>query len=271
LVATTLIATLATTPYTLAIFNRFTLQTIVGNVLAIPLTSIFIMPVATFSVLSLLFGGSDVAFHLLSFGLGQLVGIAERVASWPGAAIMVAKPSPAFVALVTLGGLWICLWKNPWRWGGLVLCGLGCMTLFFRNPTTIYVAGDGSVMAYRSKETLYVSSLKRGSFFRDQWMKESGVSQKKEWPGDRIKIGPVLLVRFQNSPLKFSKEMCQKEALVTTGYAWRDCKRWKSLPDILIDRYTLKRKGTCQLWVTPHGVDVKFVRPFLGKRPWSGE
>lgn len=268
-IATTLIATLVTTPYTLAIFNRFTLQTLVGNFLAIPLISICIMPTATLSVLSLPLGGSDLAFQLLSFGLGQLIHIAEMVSSWPGAALMVSRPPAAFIALITLGGLWICLWKNPWRWGGLALCGLGCISLSFRDPATIYVAGDGSVIAYRSEEALYVSSLKRGNFFTDQWMKEAGLKQKKEWPDDRVKIGPVLLVRSPNPPLKFSKGMCQEKALITTGYAWRDCKRWGSLPDILIDRYTLKHYGTCQLWVTPKGIDVKHVPAFLGKRPWN--
>ena len=155
LVATTLIATLATTPYTLAIFNRFTLQAIVGNFLAIPLTSVFIMPAATFSVLSLPFGGLDLAFHLLSFGLKQLIYIAETVSAWPGAAILVPTPPAVFIPLITLGGLWICFWKNPWRWGGLIPCGLGYFSLFFQYSATIYAAGDGGVIAYRLEDTLF--------------------------------------------------------------------------------------------------------------------
>jgi competence protein ComEC len=269
LVMTTLIATLATTPYTLAIFNRFTLQVIVGNFLAIPLTSIFIMPAATLSVLSLPFGGLDLAFHLLSFGLEQLISIAEMVSAWPGAAIMVPTPPDIFIPLITLGGLWICFWRNPWRWAGLVPCGLGCFSLFFQYPATIYAAGDGSVIAYRLKDTLYVSDLKRGSFFTDQWMKELGLTHKKEWLDDQIKIGPVLLARFKGPSFNPSKGMCQEKILITTGYAWRACKREQCMPDILIDRYTLKRDGSYQLWVTPNDIDIKSVRAFFGKRPWS--
>jgi competence protein ComEC len=269
LVATTLIATLATTPYTLAIFNRFTLQTIIGNFLAIPLTTILIMPAATLSVLSLPFGGVELAFQILSFGLGQLIRIAQTVSSWPGAAIMVPTPPPAFLTLVTLGGLWMCFWKNRWRWGGLVPCGLGSLFLLFHHSPTVYVAGDGSVMAYRSENVLYVSHLKQGSFFTDQWMKELGLKQKKEWTEDQVKIGPVLLIRPRTFPLKIPKEACQEKALVTTAYVWRECKSWRHMPETLIDRYTLKRDGACQLWVTPQEVEVKSVHTSLAERPWN--
>jgi competence protein ComEC len=265
LIATTLIATLATTPYTLAIFNRITLQAILGNFLAIPLTSMLIMPAATLSVLSLLFGGFALCFQILSFGLNQLIGIAEMVSSWPGAAILVPTPPPTFLGLVTLGGLWICIWKRAWRWGGLIPCGLGCLLLLIQHSPTIYAAGDASVIAYTSTDTLYVSSLKRGSFFTDQWMKELGLKQKKEWPQDQVKIGSVMLLRTS----EFSQSHCDEKVLITTGYAWRECKEWGHTPKTLIDRYTLKRDGTYELWVTSKGVEKKCLRKEMGLRPWS--
>lgn len=275
LIATTLIATVTTTPYTIAIFNRFTLQTIIGNFLAIPLTSLLIMPAATLSVFSLPFGGCDLFFHILSFGLKYLIHIAQTVSSWPGAAIVVPTPPPTFLGLITLGGLWICFWKQSWRWGGLILCSLGCLSPFLQSRATIFAAGDGTVLAYRKEDTLYVSDIKRGSFFTDQWMKELGLKQKKEWPEPQIKIGPALMIHNPYShpytPLQITKEMCFAKALITTGYAWQECKQWQHIPPILIDRYTLKRDGTYQAWVTPSRVEVESVRKSLGQRPWSGK
>ncbi|MGV8948450.1 MAG: ComEC/Rec2 family competence protein, partial [Candidatus Paracaedibacter sp.] len=275
LIATTLIATLATTPYTVAIFNRFTLQTIIGNFLAIPLTSIFIMPAATLSVLSLPFGGCDLFFYLLSFGLEYLIHIAKTVSSWPGAAIVVPTPPTTFLGFVTFGGLWICFWKQPWRWGGLVFCGLGCLSCFLQSQPAIYAAGDGSVLAYKKEDTLYVSDLKRGSFFTDQWMKELGLKQKKEWATPQIKIEDILLIHHPYSrpytPLRITKAMCSTKALITTSYAWRECKRWGHSPPILIDRFTLKRDGTYQIWLIPHAIKVESIKKSLGDRPWSGK
>lgn len=275
LVATTLIATLATMPYTVAIFNRFTLQTIIGNFLAIPITSILIMPAATLSVLSLPFGGCELFFYFLSFGLEYLIHIAKTVSSWPGAAIVMPTPPPAFLGFITLGGLWICFWKQLWRWGGLIPCGLGCLSCFFQSQPTIYVAGDGSVLAYKKEDTLYVSDLKRGSFFTDQWMKELGLKQKKEWVNPQIKIENILLIHHAYSrpytPLHITKEMCFAKTLITTGYAWRECKQRGHIPPTLIDRYILKRDGTHQIWLTPHAIKVESIKKSLGHRPWNGK
>jgi len=273
MISTTFIATLATTPYTIALFNRFTLQAIVGNFLAIPLTSFLIMPAATISVFSLLGGGFDYAFQIFSFGLCNLIHIAEMVSSWPGAALLVPTPPLEFLGLVTLGCLWICLWKNRWRWGGLILCLHATLLLLLNKPTTLYAAGDGSVLAYVQDNTLYASSLEKGKFYTDQWMKEQGARQKKEWPQHAIKIGPVHMINqpfISGEPmLKITKEMCSGKALITTGYAWHACKRYHQMPEILIDKYTLKRDGSYEIFVTSKNLEVKSVRAFLGKRPWS--
>lgn len=269
LIATTLIATLATTPFTLALFNRITLQTIVGNFLAIPLTSILIMPAATFSVFSLLFGGIEFAFQMLSFGIKQLIRIAEMVSSWPGAAILVPTPPPSFLGLITLGALWICIWKSYWRWLGIIPCGTACIILFFQNSPTIYVSGDGSVIAYSLRDVLYISNLKKGSFYANHWMKELGLTQKKEWTQDQVHLGNCLMIRSSDYNLPISKEMCQHPCLITTGYAWRECREWGHLPKILIDRYTLKKEGIAQIWTNTNFIKVKFVKRELGIRPWS--
>ena len=103
----TLVATAATTPFTLALFNRFTLQAIIGNLLAIPLTGLWIMPAAIVAVLSLIAGGWPLAFKVLNIGLVLLTEIATRIAVLPGAAIQVPTPPPIFLILICLGGLWL--------------------------------------------------------------------------------------------------------------------------------------------------------------------
>lgn len=269
LIATTLIATLATTPYTLALFNRITLQAIVGNLLAIPLTSLVIMPAATFCVLSLPFGNMNFSFEILSFGISLLIDIAQMVASWPGAAIMISTPHPAFLGFVTYGGLWICIWKSPWRWAGGILCGIGCLTLLNNQPADIFAAGDASVIAYRKDDTLYVSNMKRGLIYSDQWMKELGLKHKKDWPEDLIKVRPVLLLRSHSYPLKISRQMCQAKGFITNGYAWRECNHLNLIPRIFVDRYTLKRDGTYQIWIQGNEVSIKSIKRSLGIRPWT--
>ena len=285
LLATTVIASLATMPYTIAIFNRFTLQTLAGNFMAIPLTSFLIMPSALLSVFSLAFGGWEFAFNLLSFGLDGLIHISQAVSSWPGAAFAIATPSPLFVGLVTAGGLWICLWTGQCRWWGILAVVPGIGALYLTHPPDIYVAGDGSVIAYKDQQTLYVSDLKRGCFYTDQWMKESGLKQKKLWVSNEAMVGPVFLMhlvpaltsrrytRFRPAsyyyPPPVLKDICYKPFVITTSYIWRNCKKAGHIPDTLIDRFTLKNEGTQLIWVNKNNVIIRSVNKSLGHRSWN--
>lgn len=266
LLSTTLIATLATLPYTIATFNRFSFQALVGNFLAIPLTSLFIMPMATLSVFSLLWGGNDFCFTLLSFGITQLMKIAQTVSSWPGSSFMVPTPSFLFLILTTGGGVWLCLWKNPLRWMGLVFCIAGYGSLYFPISPTLSIAADGSVIAYQERDVLYVSDMKRGVFFTHQWMKESGLKKIEPWPKNVVKLGPLLVVNSQD---RLEKHMCDVKILITTKYAHRYCHQVGSFPEILIDRATLKQNGTHQIWLKDNKILIKSVRESLKNRPWN--
>jgi competence protein ComEC len=198
-----------------------------------------------------------------------LIRIAEMVSAWPGAAIMIVTPPSSFVALISLGGLWICFWQRSWRWVGLGLCVLACLIPFFHRPPDIFIAGDGTVMAYRDVDILYVSEEKRGSFFTDQWMRESGLTQKKVWPKDPIRIGPVWLVSLHRPSFKDLFQACSAKALMSTRYIERKCNRIGVVPGVLIDRHTLQHQGTYQIRMTSHGVKIESVRASLGKRPWN--
>ena len=138
IILTTLVATLATTPFVVYTFNRFTLQAILGNLIAIPLTSIWIMPSGVLAVISLATGGSDTLFRVWGLGIHWLSKSAEWIAALPGAAIPIATPHPIFLGLTTLGGLWLCLWKQRWRWLGVVPLIASLGFLFYNHHPDIY-------------------------------------------------------------------------------------------------------------------------------------
>ncbi len=121
---TTLIASCATTPFSMAFFQRFTAQAILGNLLAIPLIGFAVMPLGG-SVFSLSFGGSETLFWLWEKSLILLCLIAKKIALLPGAAIQV-KAVPAYALVIfSFGILWLCLWKKSWRWFGMAPILLG--------------------------------------------------------------------------------------------------------------------------------------------------
>ncbi|RZI47068.1 ComEC/Rec2 family competence protein [Candidatus Finniella inopinata] len=272
IVLTTLVATVATTPFVVYTFNRFTLQAILGNLVAIPLTSLWIMPLGVLSVLSLSVGGSDTLFWLWGLGIHWLCQSAEWIAALPGAAIPVATPHPGFLMLTTVGGLWLCLWQKRWRWLGLVPLIASIGFLFFDHHPHIYLAGDGSVMAYRFNRTLYVSSEKRGAFYFEQWARELGGLEVKPWPGSNILLTPDILL--MNDPyhqrLKDIQQICRNHDqafILSNGYIWRQCQRFVPSQHI-IDRRSLIENSTQFIYLTSKGPSFVCLRGRLGKRPW---
>lgn len=112
---TTVVATAATTPLIISTFNRFTMQAILGNLLAIPLTSFWIMPMALLSMFSLLFNQfdglfQDWTFQIWAFGIELLIRVASMVAgsSAPRRCYFNSNASSSFFNVYYLRQLMAC-------------------------------------------------------------------------------------------------------------------------------------------------------------------
>ena len=118
---TTLVASAATTPFSIYHFSRFPTYGIVTNLIAVPLTAVWIMPLGMLGLLLIPFG---LAGPLLRAdgpgdrGHHRGRGVRGRPAG-RGAGMSPRPPLAALVATV-LGGLWLCLWRTAWRRLGLI-------------------------------------------------------------------------------------------------------------------------------------------------------
>lgn len=279
IIATTIIATMATTPLTIYLFNRFTLQAVIANLIAIPLTATMIMPLLLLSLFSLFMGGFSVFFNGVWLALNFLIQTAHYVAKLPGAVILLPTPSPFFLMATTLGGLWICLWQTRWRWLGIPCVGLGVLTLFFPpDRPDILIAGNGQVMAYHDGKILYTSHPAAGKFYTGFWQRELGLSATAPWPNEcmvfqgnkdenRQKSPRILLIsetRNRYSRLKF---LCQQpyDGIFSIGYLPYFCHQ-NTMQKPSLDRRDLS--STLLIYVDAKGIRIESVHSSLGKRPW---
>ena len=271
IILTTLVATLATTPFIIHTFNRFTLQAMMGNLIAIPLTSFWIMPTAVLAVFSLNFGGIEWLFSLWGLGIRLLMGSAQFIAGLPGAAILVPTPHPAFLGLTSIGGLWLCLWQHRYRWWGLAPILASLAFLFYDCHPDIYLAGDGSVMAYSYQGSLYVSSEGRGKFYAEQWARERGGLPMKPWPSDTLmlKMGIILIAAPYPPSYTFISEVCDQHPTAWVFSNASILQRCHAVqPQKVVDRHHLKQKGSCFVYLRQTGSCIIYLKDFLGQRPW---
>jgi len=276
---TSLIAALATAPYAIFHFNRLAVFGLAANLIAVPAMALWVMPWALVAFLLLPLGGEALALAPMGAGIDLILRVAETVAGWKGAVSLLPAMSTGGLVLVTLGGLWLCLWQRRWRLAGIVGVAAGLAGIALHQPPDILVSGDGRLMGVRLADGgLALSSRTRGRFAAGIWERRAGLDAATAWPRDgetgdgRLACDRLGCLYRRNGhvaalvrdPRAFPED-CRHAALVVAAVPLR-----RSCPSarLTVDRFDLWRAGGHALWLAPDGVRLRTVRQARGARPW---
>jgi competence protein ComEC len=124
---TTLIASVATTPFAAYHFQRIATYGALANLVAVPLTAFWIMPMGLLALILMPFGLDAPILTVMGKGIAIVLEVAAFATALPGAAIDITPWPGAGLLLIVLGGLWLCLWQTTWRRWGLGLVGVGIL------------------------------------------------------------------------------------------------------------------------------------------------
>ena len=277
---TTLIAGSVTAPFAVYHFNCFAAFGLAANLIAVPVTAFWIMPWAVAAFLLMPFGLEAAALTPMGWGTGVVIAVAETVAAWPGAMILLpAMPVWGLVVLVA-GGLWLCLWRRPWRLWGVAGITVGLLSILVVRPPDILIDGAGRLLAVRTEDGLLaVSSRKAARFNRQVWLRRAGQEEAPPlWPkeGDgggrmacdalgciyRAKGHVVGLVRRAEA---LGEDCWHADVVVSVVPVRAPCPS----ADTVIDRFDLWREGGHAVWMKDgERVRVESVNESRGRRPW---
>jgi competence protein ComEC len=275
-----LVASLATAPFALYHFNRPSLYGVAANLLAVPLTSIWVMPWAVASVMLMPFGWESVALVPMGWGIDGIRYIAATVAGWPGAAQpLPALPLPGLLILIT-GGLWLCLWRRRWRYLGVPLMALGMLTMLFVRQPDILVSEEGDLLAVRDTGGNYLlSTVTRAGFERKIWLRSVGQEEAEAWPVEGYDAGGQLacdslgclyrshgrLIALAQEPAALAEDCQTADIVVSVDSIRLDCPR----PLARIDWRDRRRNGAYAIWIADDGgFKIVAVDDLRGRRPW---
>ena len=276
---TTMVTTVATAPFTIYHFNRFPLYSVAANATAVPITGFWVMPWGIVSVLLMPLGLEKFALVPMSWGIEAIAWIGHQVTSWPGAVMQVPSLDAGALALVSIGGLWLCIWTGRWRWWGMAPIALGFLSLAFIRPPDVLVSGDMKLVMVRSPDGAYLPSVARADpLVQDTWTKRAAAALGAPWPksgavGDNLLScdaeGCLYRVHGQTVALirdgAALAEDCRAADLVVSPVAAHQACR--TTPTI--DRIDTLEKGGHAVWLDPSGVSITTVRQWQGARPWS--
>lgn len=185
-----LVAGLATAPFAMYHFNQYSNYSILANLLAVPLTSFLIMPLAVLAFFAYLLKMDGFILQLMHWIIEWLISIAQWVSSLPSATKLIPFMPDSSLLLITLGILWLCLWRSLyWRLFGLAPIALAILLMLIAPKPDIIIDEKGKLFAVRDTEgALMVSSKQRGRYARNMWLKQNGqltaLNFMKETPKD---------------------------------------------------------------------------------------
>lgn len=169
-----LFASLATAAYTAYNFNYFSLSGIFSNLLAIPLTTFLILPLAILSICSMPIGLAKYPCWLLDKLIDLLLWIAHLTASIPYSNI----PLPSFpgyaLIIITLGGLWLFLWESKIRVIGILIIIVGVGEAMRYNPPDILVSSSFIALKDYNKKLYFIAKKIPRDFVAKTWLLHNG-------------------------------------------------------------------------------------------------
>jgi competence protein ComEC len=275
LLLTSIVANIATLPFSAYHFNRIATHGLASNMLAVPLTGFWIMPWSVLSLALAPFGLEKLALTPMGWGLDLLIVIAREVSSWPWAVVPLAAWPAICLPMIALAGAWLCLWRGAWRFAGL--CGLvatGLVAAASPGPRA-WVTADGRLAGYLAEDgRLLLSQPGRDRFAAELWERRAGGAETAAWSesagavtcddlGCTLKIGAEI-VAVGGSGRALVDDCRRASIVITTAYApWCKGPRW------VFDGGALARFGGVAIWGDSTGIRAQGMLESSGNRPWS--
>ena len=275
---TTLVASAATTPFSIYHFSRFPTYGIVTNLIAVPVTGVWIMPWGMLGMILIPLGLGGPCFALMGQGIEIIIAAAAFVAELPGAALAVARPPLAALLVTVSGGLWLCLWRTRWRVLGLVGVAAGLLAMTLGQTPDVLIDARGQLVAVRLEDgRLAISPWQRDGWITEQWLQSAGQTTAAPWPAAGVAEPPLACdgsgcvversgrrVALARRP-EALEEDCWRADLVVSYPRVETCPNGTSL----IGPRALRDAGGLAIWVDPETIEIVTVREVRGDRPWT--
>ena len=279
MIGTSVLAGAATTPFGLHHFGRLQWYGVAANAVAVPITSVCVMPAGMLAALLMPFGLDGPALWVMGQGVEAILAIARIVAGWPGAASS-ARPIPAWgLGVLAFGMCWLGLWRTRWRLWGVVPIAIGMASPIWTVPPDLLVSSDARLIALRTDRGLFLQRVQGASnLTRDSFLRAHGGAAAAILPldgavgGGAITCTPgacafrrgsdaTLAVLLRGDP---PRAYCGTVPVIVAAEPVRGFCRGSAV----VDRFAVWRDGAHAVWFEASGPRVVSDRAFRGARPW---
>ncbi|RIA56441.1 ComEC/Rec2 family competence protein [Dichotomicrobium thermohalophilum] len=278
---TTMIAGLAVAPIAAFHFHTYTSYSLLGNVAAMPVVGLWVMPAALLSLIAVPFGLADAPLQLMGAGIDVVLDIAQAVSALPGAVRPVEAFPIAALNLIALGALWFAIWRGRWRYAGVAALGAGLALTSLGSKPDVLIDRDGQVIAVRGADgRLAAIPGRAGSYSLEKWLAADGDQREPE----AARAPEVFhcdergcVVDLRGTRLSVAKHAaalaqdCKLADIVVTSLEMRTpC----PAPDVVVTHAQLQARGAHAIYIEGSEGERRFrvvtAAEWRGVRPWTG-
>ncbi len=275
LILASLVAGLATTLYAAYHFHRLAPYGVLANLFAMPVVSVWVMPMGILGIVAMPFGFDGIFWRLMGDGIDWMIAVALWVTSLPGAVGRIQAFGTGPLLIGTAGLLVLCLLRTPLRWVGAGLVIAASLWAIQTPRPDVLIASNGQAVAVRGADgRLVVMRSGSDTFAVREWLAADGdartVKDKSLADGVRCdeagciaRLADGRLVALALSAEAFEEDCARAAVVASPREAPAACAA------TLIDRKVWRQSGAMALRWRGDELAISIARPGGYDRPWS--
>nr|WP_314121470.1 ComEC/Rec2 family competence protein [uncultured Brevundimonas sp.] len=278
-VAASLVAGMATGPFSMQHFNRTAMYGLLANLGTSPVADFILMPALALGAALEPLGLGAPFLAVAGWGVDLMLAIGSWTAGLPGAVRTIPSAPDFVLPIAFLGVLFICLWRGRLRWLGLPMAA--AVLVWPRPaPPDLWIGEGGTNAAFERQGEAVVVRPGVRAFAADLWSRRRGLTLVARdldgWTCDRFscrpetsQAGPVALWWGRSAPdAERLSGLCEGAEVVAVRAALVE------LPPscggkLVLDGVDFARGGAVELWRREEGWRAVWTTDVRGDRPWT--
>ena len=175
--ATTLVAQIATAPFSTFHFQTVQPFGIVGNALTLPLVSLVVMPSAVLGILAYPFALDQPVWWLMGLAVQGMLSISAWISGFGHASVVLPAFGSGALVLLALALIVLTVPVSHLRWLGLAPAALGVALAATPQRQDIYIDREAAGAAIRDSSGRLAALGRPSAFVMEQWLKADGDSR----------------------------------------------------------------------------------------------
>lgn len=274
-----LVAGLATDPFAIYHFQRFSVYALPANLITAPIMSFLVAPAAAVAAVLAPFGLADPALEVMASALDLVAAVGQTFGERPEAIRALPRPPESAFILVSFALTWACLWRGALRWFAVAIFAAG-VALYVQAPQPI-AAFDSDTRAIYARidegadqRWALIAAPGRSTFARDRLGAMLGLSPpviERVAPPESCGAGGCTWTSGGHR-FAFARDeatlasACQEQWLVITTVTAPSA---AACAATLIDTANLAQQGGALIYAAPNGVRIERAFSPTIRRPWT--